>query len=93
MSGQIENKVVDTRCKSTEAKGNGKIDCAAGTQTPVELTEQNAQISVANPHPSTIMTPFQMDDDIIYGDDNDLDCDEDHRGEAFDLFLLKPCFA
>ena len=86
VSGQIENEVVDTRCNSTEAKENGEIDSAAGTQTPVELTEQNAQTSGDNPHTSTIMTPFQRDDGIIYGDDNDLDCGEDRRGEAFDLF-------
>ena len=86
VSGQIENELVDTRCNSTEAKENGEIDSAAGTQTPVELTEQNAQTSGDNPHTSTIMTPFQRDDGIIYGDDNDLDCDEDRRGEAFDLF-------
>ena len=59
VSGQIENEVVDTRCNSTEAKENGEIDSAAGTQTPVELTEQNAQTSGDNPHTSTIMTHFK----------------------------------
>ena len=39
VSGQIERKVIDTRCNSTAEKENGEIDGAASTPTPVQLAE------------------------------------------------------
>ena len=43
---------------------------------------------MAKTHPSTFMIPFRMYDDIIEGNDNDFDCDENHLDEHSMFFFL-----